>query len=37
MLQKKCSGADPYYLDVWLPTHDGDADTTENLVSNNFK
>jgi hypothetical protein len=37
MLQKKSSGADPHYLDVSLPAHDGDADATEKLVSNNFK
>jgi hypothetical protein len=37
MLQKKSSGVDPHYLNVWLPTHNGDADSTEKLVSNNFK
>jgi hypothetical protein len=36
-VQKKSSGADPHYLDVWLPTHDGDADAAEKLVSKNFK
>jgi hypothetical protein len=35
--QKKTSGVDPHYLDVWLPAHQGDVDTTEKLVSNNFK
>ncbi len=35
MLQKKSSGVDPQYLDVWLPAHQGDADVVEKLVSNN--
>jgi hypothetical protein len=37
MLQKKSSGVEPHYLDVWLPAHDGDGNTTEKLVSNNIK
>jgi hypothetical protein len=37
MLQKKSSGVQPHYLDVWLPAHDGDADVAEKLVSNNIK
>jgi hypothetical protein len=24
-------------LDIWLTTHDGNADAVEKLVSNNFK
>jgi hypothetical protein len=37
MLQKKSTGVDPHYLDVWRPTHQDDADVTEKLVSNKFK
>jgi hypothetical protein len=37
MLQKKSSGVDPHYLDIWLPAHDCDVDAAEKLVSNNFK
>jgi hypothetical protein len=37
MVQKKSSGVDPYYLDVWLPAHSGDVNVTKKLVSNNFK
>jgi hypothetical protein len=37
MLQKKSSGVQPYYLDVCLSAHNGDADTAEKLVSNNIK
>jgi hypothetical protein len=36
-LQQKSCGFNPHYLDVWLPTHHRDADTTEKLASNNFK
>jgi hypothetical protein len=36
MLQKKTIRADPHYLNVWQPTHKGDAVATEKLVSNNF-
>jgi hypothetical protein len=36
VLQKKSTGADPHYLDVWAPAHEGDAAATEKLVSNNF-
>jgi hypothetical protein len=31
MLQKKSTGVEPHYLDVWLPAHDDDE------VSNNIK
>jgi hypothetical protein len=37
MLPKKSSGVDPHYLDVWLPTHNGDANVVKKLISNNFK
>jgi hypothetical protein len=37
MLQKKSSGVDPHYLDVWLPAHYGDAVMAKKLVSNYFK
>jgi hypothetical protein len=37
MLQKKSTGVEPYYLDVWLPAHDDDEATTEKLVRNNIK
>jgi hypothetical protein len=37
MLQKKSSGVQSNYLDVWLHAHNGDADTTKKLVSNNLK
>jgi hypothetical protein len=37
MLQKKSSGEQPHYLDVWLHAHDGDADVSEKLVSTNIK
>jgi hypothetical protein len=37
MLQKKSSGVEPYYLDVWLPAHAGDANVAGKLVSNNIK
>jgi hypothetical protein len=36
VLQKKSTGADPHYLDVWAPTHEDDAAAAEKLVSNNF-
>jgi hypothetical protein len=36
MLQKKSSGVNPHYLDVWLFAHDGDVNVTKKLVSNNF-
>jgi hypothetical protein len=36
-LQKKSSGAEPHYLDVWLLAYDGDGDANEKLVSNNIK
>jgi hypothetical protein len=34
MLQKKSTGVEPHYLDVWLLAHDDDEATTEKLVSN---
>jgi hypothetical protein len=37
MMQKKSSGVDPHYFDVWLPAHQGDVVVVEKLVSNNFK
>jgi hypothetical protein len=37
MLQKKSSGVQPRYLDVWLPAHDSDTDVAEKLASNNIK
>jgi hypothetical protein len=37
MLQKKSSGVEPHYLNIWLPTHDGNGDIAEKLVSNNIK
>jgi hypothetical protein len=36
MLQKKSSGVEPHYLDIWLLAHDGDGDVAEKLVSNNI-
>jgi hypothetical protein len=36
VLQKKSTGVDPHYLDVWAPAHEGVAVTAEKLVSNNF-
>jgi hypothetical protein len=37
MLQKKSTGVDIHYFDVWQPAHKGDAIAAEKLVSNNFK
>jgi hypothetical protein len=37
ILQKKNTRIEPNYLDVWLPAHDDDEATAENLVSNNVK
>jgi hypothetical protein len=37
MLQKKSTGVEPHYLNIWLPVHDNDEATTEKLVSNNIK
>jgi hypothetical protein len=31
MLQKKSTGVEPHYLDVWLPAHDDDEATMEML------
>jgi hypothetical protein len=36
MLQKVSTGVDPHYLDVWQPTHQGNAYAIEKLVSINF-
>jgi hypothetical protein len=36
VLPKKSTGANPHYLDVWVPAHEGDAAAAEKLVSNNF-
>jgi hypothetical protein len=36
MLQKKSTGDNPHYLDIWLPMHDDDEAMTEKLVSNNI-
>jgi hypothetical protein len=36
MLQKKGTGVEPHYLDIWLPAHDDDEATAEKLVSNNI-
>jgi hypothetical protein len=33
MLQKKSSGVEPHYLNVWLAAHDGDADVAEKLIT----
>jgi hypothetical protein len=37
MLQKKSTGVEPHYLDVWLPAHDDDEAMTEKPISNNIK
>jgi hypothetical protein len=37
MLQKKSTGVEPHYLDIWLPAHNDDESTMEKLVSNNIK
>jgi hypothetical protein len=37
MLQKKSTGVEPHYLDVWLLVHDDDEASAEKLVSNNIK
>jgi hypothetical protein len=37
ILQKKSTGVEPHYLDVWLLVHDDDDASTEKLVSNNIK
>jgi hypothetical protein len=33
VLKKASTGAEPHYLDVWQPAHQGNVDTTEMLVS----
>jgi hypothetical protein len=37
MLQKKSTGVEPHYLDIWLPVDDDYEATTKKLVSNNIK
>jgi hypothetical protein len=37
ILQKKSTGVEPHYLDVWLPAHDNDEAMAEKLLSNNIK
>jgi hypothetical protein len=37
ILQRKSTGIESHYLDVWLPVHNNDEATTEKLVSNNIK
>jgi hypothetical protein len=37
MLQRKSTGVEPHYLDIWLPAHDDDDATKDKLVSNNIK
>jgi hypothetical protein len=37
MLQKKSTGVEGHYLDVWLHAHDDDDATMEKHVSNNIK
>jgi hypothetical protein len=36
MLQKKCTGVEPHYFDVWEHAHQGNVDATERLVNINF-
>jgi hypothetical protein len=36
MLQKASTVADPCYLDVWQPTHHGNADAVERMASISF-
>jgi hypothetical protein len=36
VLQKKRTGTDPHYFDVWQPTHQGNTDAAERLVSISF-
>jgi hypothetical protein len=37
MLQRKNTGVEPHYLDVWLLVHDDDEARAEKLVTNNIK
>jgi hypothetical protein len=37
MLQRKNTGAEPYFLDVCLPVQDDDEARAEKLVSKNIK
>jgi hypothetical protein len=36
ILQKKSTGIEPHYLDIWLPAHDDDEAMVKKLVSNNI-
>jgi hypothetical protein len=36
MLQKKRTGVDPHYFDVWEPAHQGNTDGAERLVTISF-
>jgi hypothetical protein len=36
VLQKASTGANPHYLDVWQPAHQGNAKAAEKLVSISF-
>jgi hypothetical protein len=36
VLQKKHTGVDPHYFVVWEPTHQGNADAVEGLVTISF-
>jgi hypothetical protein len=36
VLQKASIGVDPHYLDVWQPTHQGNADAVKKMVSISF-
>jgi hypothetical protein len=35
--ETEAAAVEPHYLDVWLPTHNGDEAVVEKLVSNNIK
>jgi hypothetical protein len=37
MLQKKSTGVEPHYLDVWHRAHGDDEAKAKKLVSNNIK
>jgi glucan phosphoethanolaminetransferase (alkaline phosphatase superfamily) len=36
VLQKKHTGVDPHYFDVWEPAHQGNTDAAERLVTISF-
>jgi hypothetical protein len=36
ILQKASTGVNPYYLDIWMPAHQGAYDAAKKLVSTNF-